>query len=100
MSSSYNTDGMMTFPATTNLDLNALSSIECTIAFDVRDWCADRRSAWIWAIVFGWDEEAWDEMVEKFGWDDEDRKRMEKYHEQWETLKKVSEGLWGKGAQL
>ena len=99
MSRSYNTDGIFTFPETVeNLNLNALESIECAIAFDVRDWSTDRRSAWIYAIVFGWDD-AWEEMFEKFGWDDKDRKRAEKYHRQWETLKKVTEGLWGKEAQ-
>lgn len=71
--------------------MNALESIECAIAFDVRDWGADRRSAWIYAIVFGWgeedDDEAWNEMREAHGWDDEDIKRAKQYHEQWEALK-------------
>ena len=101
MSSSYNTDGMFVFPEIVeNQNLNALESIECAIAFDVRDWGADRRSAWIYAIVFGYYEGAWEAIAERHGWDDEDRKRAEEYHRQWKKLKKVAEGLFGKEAHL
>ena len=103
MSRGYNTDGMLTFPESANstTKLNALESIECAIAFDVRDWGADRRSAWIYAVVFGWTfEDAMDEMCKRFGWDEEDRERAEEYHRQWETLKKVADGLWRKEEQL
>ena len=72
------------------LTTNAFESIECAIAFDVRDWAADRRSAWIYAVVFGWDyEDAWNEVAKKFGWDDEDQQRAKKMHEQWERAKAV-----------
>ncbi len=91
MSKPYNTDGLFEFPGLDDeppITMNALRSIECAIAFDVRDWAADRRSAWIYAIVFGWDyEEAWDEMAKEFGWDEEDRKRASAMHEQWEKAK-------------
>ena len=72
------------------ITLNAFESIECAIAFDVRDWCEDRRSAWIYAIVFGWDyEDSWDELAEKYGWDEEDRKRAIMMHEQWLKAKET-----------
>lgn len=72
--------------------MNAFESIECAIAFDVRDWCEDRRSAWIYAIVFGWDyEDSWDEIAKKFGWDVEDRKRANMMHEQWMKAKEAKE---------
>lgn len=90
MSNPYNTDGMLTFPQSDSgpLTTNAFESIECAIAFDVRDWAEDRRSAWIYAIVFGWDyEDAWDEVAKKFGWDDKDQQRAKKMHEQWERAK-------------
>lgn len=88
MSRRYNTDGMLVYPYDgTGPKLNALESIECSIAFDVHDWAASRRTAWIYAIVFGWGDE-WDEMREAFGWDEEDIARAKMYHEQWEMLKK------------
>ena len=94
MSRQFNTDGLMVFPPDNGepITLNAFESIECAIAFDVRDWGDDRRSAWIYAIVFGWDyEDAWDEIAEKFGWDEEDRKRANMMHEQWMKAKEAKE---------
>jgi hypothetical protein len=70
--------------------MNAFESIQRTIAFDARDWAADRRLAWIYAIVFGWsDDESWNELYEKFGWDESDRKRAEKLHIQWRKAKQL-----------
>lgn len=92
MSDQYNTDGMMVFPPMGQGPItdNAFESIECAIAFDVRDWSEDRRSAWIYAIVFGWDyDDAWDCVAKKFGWNDEDRKRAAAFHEQWEKAKEM-----------
>ena len=91
MSSSCNTDGIHVYPQYIDKPcMNAFRSIERTIAFDVKDWAADRRSAWIYAIVFGWDEdESWNELYEKFGWDESDRKRAEKLHAQWENAKQA-----------
>ena len=102
MSNRYNTDGMLVLPDDINgPKMNVLESIECAIAFDVRDWSASRRSAWIYAIVFEWDAEAWSDFRERYGWDEEDIARAKMYHEQWETLKTVAEGLlWRKEAQF
>ena len=93
MSRQFNTDGLMVFPPDNGepITLNAFESIECAIAFDVRDWSEDRRSAWIYAIVFGWDyEDSWDEVAKKFGWDEEDRKRANMMHEQWINAKEMN----------
>ena len=92
MSKQFNTDGMMTFPSDNRkpLTMNALESIECAIAFDVRDWGEDRRSAWIYAIVFGWEyEDSWEEESRKFGWDEEDHERAKLLHEQWIKAKEI-----------
>ena len=86
MSNQYNTDGMLVLPSNGNessLTMNALESIECAIAFDVRCWTEERRSAWIDVIVFGADNENWDELARKYKWDEEDRKRAEAFHAQW-----------------
>lgn len=92
MSRPFNTDGLMTFPPDNGepITLNAFESIECAIAFDVRDWSEDRRSAWIYAIVFGWDDaDSW--VAEKYGWDEDDRKRAIMMHEQWLKVKETEE---------
>lgn len=87
MSDSFNTDGMFGMPVT---DDNCLKSIERAIAFDVRDWSEDRRSAWIYGIVFGWGEST-EELKEKFNWTNEDVERMNRYHLQWKQLRSESE---------
>lgn len=84
MNSSYNTDGMYGMPV---LNVNCIESIEMAIAFDVRDWSGDRRSAWIYGIVFGW-KDSLEEVKNKFRWTDEDIERLNKYHNEWTNLKK------------
>ena len=94
MSNAYNTDGLFVFPANDNEGciMNAFESIECTIAFDVKDWSESRRDAWIYAIVFGWSDE--DEYAEEnehimriHNWDAADIKRAKELHRQWVLAK-------------
>ena len=62
-----------------NYEINPFESLECTIAFDVKDWGADRRSAWIYGIILGWDdEECFKELKAEFGWDDTTIERLKK----------------------
>lgn len=62
-----------------NCGTNPFESLECTIAFDVKDWGSDRRSAWIYGIILGWDdEECFNEFKYKFGWDDKTIERLKK----------------------
>lgn len=96
MSSQFNTDGMLTFPDSKQpITMNALESIECAIAFDVRDWSEDRRSAWIYGIILGWDDgdefDASKEICKKFSWDKDDIKRIKMFHKQWEWAKRLIE---------
>lgn len=88
MSNAYNTDGMCVFPDIGNDGRieNAFESIECAIAFDVKDWASDRRSAWIYAIVFGWDD-AFQVIASKYHWDEADIARAKRLHEQWKRAK-------------
>ncbi len=84
MKDSFNTDGMYGMPV---IFTSCLESIEMTIAFDVRDWSEDRRSAWIYGIVFGWGDESIEELKAKFNWSVEDIERLNGYHMQWEQIK-------------
>lgn len=88
MSSGYNTDGLYTFPETESPIYNCLDSIEGVIAFDVRDWSEDRRSAWIYGVVFGWDDSSVADLKTKYKWDNSDIQRLNQLHNQWVTLKK------------
>jgi hypothetical protein len=83
MSIAYNTDGFLTYPNDQQGWIkNALESIECTIAFDVKDWSTSRRDAWIYTIVFGWDDSQ-DEVAKRHSWDADDIERAKLLHEQW-----------------
>lgn len=102
MSSSINTDGMVVFengkPVRSESAIkSAFESIECAMAFDVRDWYEDRRSAWIYSIVFGISDEEAEWCKRDFRWDDADIERARRFHEQWETAKAQLEGHGGKG---
>ena len=90
MSDAYNTDGMF---GMLNIVDNCLNSIERAIAFDCRDWTSDRRSAWIYFIIFGIDEEdkCKQEMIDHFNWDEDDFKVLEIYHKQWLELNEVAQ---------
>ena len=44
-------------------------SLHMAIVFHARDWAADRRDAWIWGIVVGWDDESLADIASRFGWD-------------------------------
>ena len=65
---------------------NPLESIHRSIAFDVRDWAEDRRSAWMYGIVCGWDNKCYDELKKKFNWEDEEIERNKRLHEQFNDL--------------
>lgn len=54
---------------------NPLESIHDCIVFSCRDWAKDKRSAWIYGIVVGWDSDSYEEMMEKFKWSEEEVKR-------------------------
>lgn len=62
------------------------SSLESVVAFDPRDWSLDKRDAWIYGIVFGWESEELDEdpmgdVAKRHGWDDAAVQRLRELHE-------------------
>ena len=89
MSDSFNTDGAVVHPPHSKPTVNALDSIERAIAFHVRDWSLYNRDTWIYAIVFGWSDEAERELSEQHGWDAEDWERAHELHRQWEQAKEL-----------
>lgn len=63
--------------------IKPLDSLECTLAFDSRDWGQNKKDAWIWGIVCGWENEdplcdAVDEICEKHGFDKKRLKQLRK----------------------
>ncbi len=54
----------------------ALNSIHSAIVFHSRDRASNKRDAWIYGVMAGWDEESIEEIKEDFGWGEDDVKRM------------------------
>lgn len=98
MSNGFNTDGLYSVPEVEGFIINPLDSIECAISFDVKDWSTDRRSFWIYCIIFGIDsyeeypeyKEEFNKLVKEYHWDDKDISRLRLLHEKWLKLKEMS----------
>lgn len=65
----------------------ALDSAKSTMAFSSRDWGGwDKRDAWLYGIILGWDEEAEAELAERFKWAPDDVARLRRYGQAVRTL--------------
>lgn len=64
-----------------------LESIETAIAVSVRDWSENNRDAWIYGIVFGWEEDSMQEMIKKHHWSKETVQRLNILHNKFKNLK-------------
>ena len=56
--------------------LSPFESLYDCIVFDSRDWSIDRKDAWIYGIVVGWNEKSLNELSEKHGWDEKTCTRL------------------------
>ncbi len=54
---------------------NPLESIHNVLTCSVRDYSVDRRDAWVYGIVVGWDDESYAELAIKHNWKKEDIER-------------------------
>lgn len=80
---------MKTFVLTAEVPPGAedpLASIERALAFASKDWSLDRRDAWIWGIVLGWDD-ALPEVAAKHRWDAIEIERLQRLHAKWTELR-------------
>jgi hypothetical protein len=58
----------------------ALQSAGSCMATHPRDWGADRRDAWLWGLIIGWDDAAMAELVERYGWPQSEVERLKRLH--------------------
>ena len=58
----------------------AFVSLRGSIASQAKDFSLDHRDAWLYWILFGWDEGE-DEILSKHGWKGDNLKRLRKYHD-------------------
>lgn len=69
---------------------NPFRSIENCLAFHVRDWASEKRDAWLWAVVWGWEGDAMKEVAEKHNWDAETVDRLKRLHRRWKAIREAS----------
>jgi len=62
---------------------NWKESLHSCLVHHARDWAANRRDAWLWGIIVGWDDESLDELKKDFGWDDETIARLKRLRQQY-----------------
>lgn len=64
---------------------NPFESISNTVAFWPGDWAQDKRLAWLYGIVSGWDE-AIEEVAAKHGWDTGTVARLQRLRERYARI--------------
>ena len=65
---------------------NPLESLSMTILFSSRDWGQEKRDAWVYGIVCGWDENCREESNRKFGWSNETFDRLQRLNARFEEM--------------
>lgn len=65
---------------------NPLEALQKAIAFSSRDWATEKRDAWVYGIILGWDDNCYPEFNRKFGWDKETFERVQRLHVKLEVL--------------
>lgn len=68
-----------------------LNSLEESLNFDSRDWSSNKKDAWIYGIISGWDEDSLKEISQKFNWDKETVNHLKDLHFKFNGLKYMGE---------
>ena len=72
---------------------NSLESINACIVTDSKDWALNRRDAWLYGIVAGWDD-ALDKVAKRFNWNKNDKHRLRRLNLQYQRLRRCFR--WGR----
>lgn len=72
---------------------NPLESIHNCIAFDVMDWSQNKRHAWMYGIVCGWDEPAYTTLMSIHGWSYNEVSRNKELHKNYMILQERFEEM-------
>ncbi|MDP1527706.1 MAG: hypothetical protein Q8M20_18030 [Rhodocyclaceae bacterium] len=62
---------------------NPKESIKTCMATSSKDWSLYERDAWIWGIVFGWDDESLVDLSKRHKWRNVDVDRLKRLHQKW-----------------
>ena len=62
---------------------NWKESLNSCLVFHSRDWAANKRDAWLYGIIVGWNDECLAELKEQHGWNDEAVERLKRLRRQY-----------------
>jgi hypothetical protein len=73
-----------------------MSGVECPIeslrsclAFSSRDWSNNHRDAWLYGVVFGWDENSIAELKAKHKWSSSEVERLNRLRKKFNELERI-----------
>lgn len=66
---------------------SAKESLISVVAFSPRDWSLNAKDAWLYGIICGWDKESLLELKTKFQWSDNETKRLQDLHVDFQSAK-------------
>lgn len=64
-----------------------IDSLKTCVATSSRDWSIDKRDAWIYGIICGW-EESIEDLAIDHGWDAETVSRLQRLHNAFQSLQR------------
>ncbi len=70
---------------------NPFESLQNCIAFHSRDWARDKRDAWVYGVIVGWDDASLKELAFKHCWYDETVARLKRLHERYMQIYMLTE---------
>ena len=68
---------------------NPLEMLEIIMAFDSRDWMADKRDRLLYTIVFGISDDCVDEYKDTYGFTDQEIAEYREMHSKWVMAKRL-----------
>jgi hypothetical protein len=66
-------------------------SLKGCLVFNSRDWANNKRDAWLYGIIVGWDEESFAELKLKHRWPDEQISRLKRLRAEFINLGEVDQ---------
>ena len=68
---------------------NPIESLKNTIPFSSMDWSTEKRNAWVYGIVCGWDDDCFSEFNKRFHWDKDTWDRLKRLHDLFNRLEAI-----------
>ena len=65
---------------------NPLKSLRNTVVFGAKDWSVDKRDAWIYGIIVGWNDESLENLAKKYHWSPEHIQRLKRLNARFKQL--------------